>query len=360
MAAGLLLCPKLWLSSRLYPLTPVFGFLKPLPALFDLAAYVSLLILLFIVLIHPRPGKWIAAFLAALLMLCLQDQSRWQPWCYQYAFMLAAVGLASEARSNWLQAINTCRLIVAATYFWSGAQKLHANFVPDVFDWMAAGLIKRFAFVHYLGHAVPFVEIAIGLGLLTHRFRRPAIVLAIATHGFVLLTIGPFGRDANSVVWPWNIAMILFDVMLFWNADVPIKEIVWTRQFGFHAVAIFLFGIAPFLSFFNLWDSYLSASLYSGNKPVPTLYISDELSDKLPDDLGEYTYRVEPGKYKLDILEWPFDELKAPAYPEVRIYKNMARWVCSYGGDVTLSVKGKLALAGGGRESVYRCPDLRN
>ena len=36
--AGMVLSDKLWLSARFYPLTPVFPFLKPIPAPFDIVA----------------------------------------------------------------------------------------------------------------------------------------------------------------------------------------------------------------------------------------------------------------------------------------------------------------------------------
>ena len=45
LIAGLLLSPKLWVSTRFYPLTPVMQFLKPLPYPFDYAVYVLLLAL---------------------------------------------------------------------------------------------------------------------------------------------------------------------------------------------------------------------------------------------------------------------------------------------------------------------------
>jgi hypothetical protein len=43
---GFLLSPKLWLRSRLYPLTPVSAFLHPIPWPFDLLVFLALLLLL--------------------------------------------------------------------------------------------------------------------------------------------------------------------------------------------------------------------------------------------------------------------------------------------------------------------------
>ncbi len=84
----------------------------------------------------------------------------------------------------------------------------------------------------------------------------------IAMHACILLAIGPLGHNANTVVWPWNIAMILFLLLLFRHGDPSASEILWGST-RFHRMALALLGLAPALSFFNVWDSYLSAALYS-------------------------------------------------------------------------------------------------
>ena len=52
--AGLVLSPKLWVSKRFFPLTPVAQFLKPLPYPFDYAVYILLLALLAAIAVMPR------------------------------------------------------------------------------------------------------------------------------------------------------------------------------------------------------------------------------------------------------------------------------------------------------------------
>jgi hypothetical protein len=54
--------------------------------------------------------------------------------------------------------------------------------------------------------------------------------------------------------------------------------------------------------------------------------------------------------------------MKVPAYPEPRIYRNVARNICGYaagGAGVELVVEEKTALVNGGRRSVYSCRDLQ-
>ena len=110
----------------------------------------------------------------------------------------------------------------------------------------------------------PLVEAGIGVGLLT-RYRNWAVILALGMHAFILFCIGPLGHDWNTVVWPWNVAMAAFVVLLFWRTgDISPKKILLLsrrRPSYLHAVVLVLFAVMPLLGLFGLWDSYLSASL---------------------------------------------------------------------------------------------------
>src|SRR5688572_8473665 len=77
-------------------------------------------------------------------VLASRDQMRWQPWFYQYAFMLAALGFCSpdvheEKRETLL---NSYKLIVANIYFYSGLQKFNPAFVNDILPWMFQPIAK--------------------------------------------------------------------------------------------------------------------------------------------------------------------------------------------------------------------------
>src|SRR5271155_4062650 len=125
--AGMLLSPKLWLSSRSYPLCPIIDGLPEVPFPFDYVWFVALLALLTAILIVPRPARLLVAFVGLAGLLSLLDQSRWQPWVYQYLFMGVALaaypwGDPEAQPERRAAALNACRVIVAATYFWSGLQ----------------------------------------------------------------------------------------------------------------------------------------------------------------------------------------------------------------------------------------------
>lgn len=318
-----------------------------------------------------RPRAYILAFVVLAGLLSLFDQSRWQPWFYQYLFMLAALALYPWGEQNPQKrekALNICRLIIASTYFWSGAQKLNVSFLENGFPQLVKPLVALLPgvseeLIHPLGILVPIIEAGIGVALLT-RFRNVAVILALGMHAFILFSIGPFGSYWNTVVWPWNLAMMAFVVILFWRTQsFSAGNILVPKTSLFHGLVLILFGIMPLFSFFGLWDSYLSASLYSENTETAAIYVSDKVKDRLPKRISDLALKSNAhGANVVSIFDWSFGELNVPPYLESRVFKNVTRHVCAYTkkpSDVKLLVKGKPSLMEGTKETkIYDCSGL--
>ena len=333
---GLSMSPRLWIGPRTYPSAPVSSIVPAIDGRVALALYVALFLLGAIVLLASKPRWFIAAFLAVAALLCCADQTRWQPWVFQYSFLLAAIALYSGNGSDALgerRMLNVARLIVACTYIYSGLQKLNLNFMENDFPWIVqpitsvipsvAGLLRGF------GMAVPFVQVAFGVGLLTQRYRRVSLILAVAMHLFILAMFGPAGLDWNNIVWPWTAAMAVFDILLFSGAqEFSWREVMWSRHNPLHVVAVGLFAVLPGLSFFNLWDSYLSSALYSGNLTEAEIYLSDAGRAALPAAISSRLVRTSPNTNVLNLQRWAIEDLNVTPYPETRVYKAVAGSVC--------------------------------
>ena len=366
---GFLLSARLWGVSRYYPLVPVLEGLPAVSPFWARVWFVALLALLAVIAVVRRSRGYILAFVVLAGLLGLLDQSRWQPWFYQYLFMFLALAFYPwgdgdpEKRET---ALNICRLIVASTYLWSGLQKLNAGFIDSLFPWLVGPLAALLPEslgdpVRSIALVAPFVEASIGIGLLTRRFRDWAVVLALGMHAFVLFCIGPLGHGWNTVVWPWNVAMSAFVVLLFWRtADFSLKQVLLParRSPYLHTVVLVLFAVMPLFGLFGLWDSYLSASLYSGNNKKGTLFIDETVKDRVPRGIHERVADLQTGeKYVLNVSRWSYEELNVPPYPETRIFRSVARHVCSYTEEpsgVRLEIEDRPALSGN-RAEVYDC-----
>jgi hypothetical protein len=356
LIAGLLVSAKAWVSDRPYPLVPPIGIGPSLPYPADHIFFALLVALLVGVALFRWRVAGSLALTAPVLaaFFVLQDISRLQPWLYQYSFMLAAVGLSGIGRLDAQKALNACRLIIAFTYFWSGLQKANASFVKDDYPWLLEPLLARLppAAEPLLlpgAYAVPVVEVAIGLGLLGRRTRKPAVVGALLMHVFILFAIGPFGHNWNSLVWPWNLAMIAFVLILFWRPpDEPsLTTILRPRGSVCHAAILVLFAFMPALNFFGLWDSYLSSSLYSGRT-----------------EKG-YVWTLDGGGLRaMSINRVALNEMNLPGYPEERVYKKVfaKRWCeeTSASALPVLAVHSTPEIFSGERSvKYYRCEDVR-
>lgn len=151
----------------------------------------------------------------------------------------------------------------------------------------------------------------------------------------------------------WNVAMGGFVLVLFWRLpDEPSLLAVLKLERGpwfgtaFRAAALVLFVSIPISSFFGLWHSYLSASLYSGN--IKQGYL--------------LTYEAS-GLKSMSITDLSLKEMNVPAYPERRVFKNVFGDRCEEVGfsEPILLMRGTPNIFSSERpEEVYRCDDMRH
>jgi hypothetical protein len=357
---------KLWISSRLFPLAPVTNGLPEIAYPFDYIWFLSLLGLLAVMSFLPRSRTIVLIFVCLAALLSLWDQTRWQPF-YQYLFMLAAIGILrwrKTASSGDRTALDVCRLIVVTTYFWTGFQKLNVTFVRETWPDMAAflpGFWQSSAqrVPSFLILVIPLTEVVIGFGLLSRRFRNRTVLLATATHAAILVLL--FLTGENVVVWPWNVAMILFVWILFWEDKETTGRRIVAGKNPFHILVLILFAILPLFSLVGLWDSFLSSSIYSGNTYQSAIYLGPTLLARLPAAIHPHVWqKSEP--FFLDINRWAYAELRVPVYPEPRVFRQVAKRICKYadGERLSLWIKQKPHPFTGAFESeYYDCESLQ-
>jgi hypothetical protein len=98
---------------------------------------------------------------------------------------------------------------------------------------------------------------------------------------------------------------------------------------------LIVFTVLPFLSFFNLWDSYLSAALYSGNLTEAEIYLTDAGNASLPASIKQRSVRTSADTSVINLQRWAIEDLNVTPYPETRVYKAIAKTVCSHLRDRT-------------------------
>lgn len=336
MLSGMLCCIPLWLGTREYPTIPLFPHWLILPSSCGPLLLGAVLASLVLAAWFFRPA--IIFFLAATLYLFGCDQNREQPWFYIYWVMLL-LNLLPEAT-----ALAACRLAFSLVYFWAGIQKLNGTFFDEVPAWFvqpAADWGWPNAIVSMMRAGVyltPFLEVFIAAGVWFRKTRWFAITIAAILHLAALLFLGPIGRDVNRVIWPWNIAMIALLIVLFATKEPSPLAQTWRdlRRSSCALLIVGLYGFLPLLSFFGLWDSYLSFALYSYNLANAEIYVSHSGFACLPPKLQAYVYPVKNYNpalqlpYMFEFPMWAQADMGVPPLPEPRGYLILFQHITTY------------------------------
>ncbi|MBP7810208.1 MAG: hypothetical protein KA163_13020 [Bacteroidia bacterium] len=325
---------NLWAGQRWFPVAPVFeGWYISPP--YDYILLVLEVILLLLLMVADKTRLLIFLVLVLNLAFCLLDQNRLQPWFFIYnSFLLVLLFY------NWrIDNVNTynsffiiLQLCFSAVYVYSGLQKFNPGFITETYPWFIKPLEhfvsdRQMITLNKTGYVIPFVEIFIGIGLLIKPIRFISIPLVVLLHVIILLLMGPFGNNYNSVVWPWNIMMIILALLLFSGKTnerfFSISHLF--KQPVFYLVML-LFWILPAFNLAGKWETYLSFSLYSGNNHTGKILLTDSAYNRLPFYVRHYV-RYQGENYFLYPKEWCLNELKTPMYPEKRIFDNVYEYV---------------------------------
>jgi hypothetical protein len=291
-----------------------------------------------------RSGYLLAAFIS-LGLLILLDQMRLQPWVYQYLIMLLVLSLAHNQQHSRNVTISLVQLLVAALYFWSGAQKLNYSFHQEVLPQLLGGIKTDQRTLLALGIIIALIEMGIGLGLLVKRPRRLSLWFAIAMH--ILIPSLLVALRINSIVWPWNLSMIAVLLILFHKNDNSLRDAFVSRgtaRIHLARTVVLLVITLPLLSFFGWWDLSLSGSLYSGLPPVGVLRVDPSGIEALGEKARQQLFVTSRNEQMLPFYEWSIAELNVPPYSEERVFKQLAREMCRRAGNrlgIELIMKGQ-------------------
>jgi hypothetical protein len=355
LLAYVLLAPRLFLSARAVPLVPALPAWPALPPPLDRLVLFALVGSLLGAALSSRlltPALLLCAFLA------LGDQNRWQPWYFQSVGLIAAarVGHAGKAGLG----LDLARLVVVATEFYAGLHKFTPEFVADVAPWLIGpwrgglgeGRIERILAWAWLA---PWLEMALGAGLLLPSLRRFAAGAALAVHALLVVAFGPTGHGFP-VIALWNVEMVLLVALLFLGApNVTARTVLWPARSAVARCFLLLFGILPLLHVFDAHDAYLSANLYTGNVNEAALLIPPVAWGRLDEDVRRHAVEAEGG-YHLDLYRWGMADMNAPVYPETRVALAVASEMAARAGpgtDVAVVVRGR-RHSGGRPTFTYR------
>lgn len=281
---------------------------------------------------RERRGLTIAA--AALALLMLVDQLRWQPWAL-HALVVAAVLRDSDRP----RAEGRLRGIVVAVYAFSALAKLDATFAQTLGHQLVTALagLAGIDFASFppgartaLALSLPLAELAVA-GVLAAAWRWPRCRGwgrggAVAMHALTVAALGPWGLGHGVGVLVWNAGFAWQTFTLFAPRPEDPKAPERSPRAPLTAsLAAIAATCGPLLTVAGVGDQWPGWALYAPGGERATLYVVVGAEDRLPeslrafvDDAGESVWR----RVRLD--DWVLSSTGAPIYPQNRIAAALA------------------------------------
>ncbi|MCZ6675107.1 MAG: hypothetical protein O7C75_19410 [Verrucomicrobia bacterium] len=338
LVAGMLLSWKAWISDRQYPMFPVWDWVPQFPSPLDTVFVVLFFFVVGWMCYKPNRNNVIGV-VVVMLVFALQDQSRWQPWFYQYGLMLIPFVFLKKPGKEF-SVLGLQQLLIALVYIWGGIHKCQPGWISVWENSLIAPILDGLeneglkSFLGSTGYLIPLVEIVMAIGLLFRPTRLIAILAVISTHITILILLGPVkGYISNSVVWPWNMVMIGMVVVLYYKAGRTSLAAFRKKHLLFPAWGIaFLMTIAPILFYADLWDRYLSFSLYAGQQKRYLVRVDAAAIERFPVEWEDYFAdpKANDGHMVLSPGHWSTEELNVPLISEWRILRAFSRKLCNY------------------------------
>ena len=319
---------KVWLADRLFPIVPPFTFLF-VPSYIHLLLFIFSLLALFALLIFPIKRVLQVSVIIIEIFSCSLDQNRWQPWEYQYIFILLALVINYKNNKN---AVSAIAFLLASVYFYSGIGKINFAFslyvrnkivLSGIFP--AGHAISYEWLTYHAGYLLAFIEVVLSIGLVFKRAKKMSAIFLIVMHLLILAILGPFGSNYDTIIWPWNMAMILILYILFLR-NVPVSITFTSMKKGWNMIILILLGVLPALNLFGYWDFYLSSSLFSSKVPEMYICIHNFGTGKTLQPFSaaaKNNFMCDSNSVLLNVKTWSFREIRVPVYPEIRIYKSI-------------------------------------
>ena len=324
-----LICYKLWLASRFFPLVPVHNALQSVPPMLHTLLFAVSLVCMLLVWIFPN-RKVAIILLVSELLSCMLDQNRWQPWEYQFLCMLGAFVFITDEKKR----VQAWQIIMVGIYFFSGLGKCSSYFIRNVWDYL---FLKQLAGIHdagpwllRAGYMIPLLEMLAAVALCFKPTRKAAVWFLSAMHLLILLVFGPAALNINAVIWPWNILMPLLLTGLFYNLPLHLFKRA-TLKPVYTMLMLLAWWIMPWLQLAGLWDNYLSGGLYSGRNQQLFICTNDlGASYRLSNSITIASKGMECNS-AISVYKWAVQEMNTPPYPEPRVFKAIsAHWNKTY------------------------------
>ena len=272
--AQMLTTPRLWFVMP--PDRPVF-----VPMVLAAPGWLHLILsgllagAAFALVLRPRHRQATLWVVGLLVVLCVLDELRLQPWAW--LLMLAGVLLFEARRRDGrlgdVFLAQHMRLLLVGLYLWAALHKVNAGFFAQTVPFF----LEPFGFNDpsaALRGGAGAVIIGSELALASFLWRaqsmdRYALRFGVALHLGVIAILGPAGQNYDPNVWTWNLSQAVLLILLLYKggSSVPVIKALRAKARPTLVLASLVL-LMPALHVVRLAPANLSWALYAGNYDV--------------------------------------------------------------------------------------------
>jgi hypothetical protein len=322
LLCGMAVSRQLWYKHEGVPYVPMIPGIPAMGTELRTLLLGLVIVSMVVLILKPRIRFLWFIFLSGTLVLILEDWNRVQPWVIHSTLVLLTFSKLPRAYRKYDQPsplLFAAMLAVAGLYFWSGIWKLNSAFFEHIIPYFMSPLTKHLAghkiYVHTIGYSTPFLEIICSFGLIWKRTRLVSIVILSLLHLVVLLLLGPFGLNANEVVWSWNIILIMILWSLFFKNDLKPNPSYFRHLSVIHKTGLALILLAPALNFAGWYNKSAAFEMYSGTNYTREFEYPAEEVAIIPPHMDNYVYKFKQ-VVRVKPYEWTIETLGVPPNPD--------------------------------------------
>ncbi len=315
LAACMLLIWPMWgMGERSFPVLPLWGEASAEISLLHALLFGGVISLLIGGIVKPARA-FLLPLVVLLLCMCALDLNRLQPWLWFYILVLGIVFFEKNTAHTAL------RRLLAAVYFWGGANKLQPYFAEENFAWFSEAFAATRFLGNYpaLGYGVALLEMALAVLLLWPNAKAWWRWFFIGFHTIIIVFL--LKAQWNYVVLPWNAAMAAIAFVLL-STQAEQRQPTQLRK-G-QIVLLTLAWVFPLAGLFQYWPYQLSWQLYTNTQPeavfyspVPCAQVGDVWAEKSFDE----------GR-RLLLDDWSYASIGAPMFYSEHTFRQMGRYLC--------------------------------
>lgn len=314
-----------WLNERTFPLIPILPFTLPLNAIAAQILLGALGLALISAFFFAKQRVLVLLTILLMMVVAFQDYNRLQPWYFQYWTILVLFIPLARSYKKYLEVdhiLFAFQIALVSVYFFSGLFKFNDGFyhrvAPYVYSPITEILINSKPYLYPTAYAIPWLEIALAIGLFIPRIRFFALIGGTLLHLGILLLVGPLGMGENSIIWPWNATLIILLWLAFYKAknyklNLYISKLQWPAK-----IIMVMVVLLPFLNLKGWYNEHLSYELYSGRTFTPHIRYHYKLIKNTPDYLVPYTWKNGDTVF-VNIYKWSMEENNVPPNSDIKV-----------------------------------------